>query len=368
MKIPYENLKLVNAPFCDEFKSQFNEVLASGWYILGKQVSQFEQAFAEYHQMKYCIGVASGLDALILSLMALELPPQSEILVAANAYVACVLSIIKAGHSPVLIEPDFQTGNIDVKRIEEKITSKTRAIMPVHSYGTPCEMESLEALAKKHNLSIIEDCAQAHGAKYFGQKVGVFGKMAAFSFYPTKNLGALGDAGAILTNDEMLADKLKAIRNYGSHIKYHNEYLGLNSRLDEVQAAFLNVKLKSLDKINAHKRSLAKIYDKHLDERYRRLQLNAGIESVYHIYPVLYEYRDALKQHLFEHGIGSEIHYPIPPYRQKALLSILGSEAYPLSDQWHDWILSLPISFCHTRDDILEVCDIMNKFDEGHLT
>lgn len=364
-KVEYENLGKLNHDFFQDYQTKFNNVMTSGWYILGKQVQEFEQSFAEYIGVKHCIGVASGLDALILALVALDLPPQSEVLVSANAYVACILAILKAGHTPVLVEPHPHHANIDVSKIEEKISPKTKAIMPVHLYGYPCEMEVITALAEKYALHIIEDCAQAHGAQYFGKKVGTFSSVSAFSFYPTKNLGALGDAGAALTNDDNLATKLRALRNYGSHIKYHNDYIGMNSRLDEVQAGFLNVKLPHLDKINEHKRKLATIYDKHLDERYQKPKHQNGYHGVYHIYNVYSTSRDVLREYLKEHGITTEVHYPIAPYKQKALLGLFNQNDFPISDRLHQTTLSLPISYFHTEEDVTYVCEIMNQFIQG---
>lgn len=366
--IEYENLAKLNAPFFDAYQSQFKKTMESGWYILGKEVQQFENSFAQYIGTQHAVGLASGLDALVLALMALELPPRSEVIVAANAYVACILSILNAGHIPVLVEPDVLTANIDVHKIEEKITAKTKVIMPVHLYGYPCDMEVISHLAQKYNLHIIEDCAQAHGATYFGKKIGTFSTISAFSFYPTKNLGALGDAGAVLTNDDALASKLKALRNYGSHIKYHNEYRGLNSRLDEVQAGFLNIKLPYLDKINQHKKMLAQVYNQYLAPEYRVLQYQNGSDSVYHIYAIFHPQRDALRVYLKDHGISTEVHYPIPSYRQKALLGLFDVNAYPISDQLHANTLSLPISYFHTIEDIQYVCQILNRFlREGNV-
>ncbi|MGD9592058.1 MAG: DegT/DnrJ/EryC1/StrS family aminotransferase, partial [Candidatus Berkiella sp.] len=307
-------------------------------------------------------GVASGLDALILALQALDLPQGSEVIVAANAYVASILSILKVGLTPILVEPNAMDGNIDTQLIEKAITARTKAIMPVHLYGHACDMEVITALAKKYHLYIIEDCAQAHGATYYGKKVGTFSTISAFSFYPTKNLGALGDAGAVLTNDEALANKLKALRNYGSHLKYYNDYLGTNSRLDEMQAGFLNVKLPHLDKINSYKRELALIYDKHLDKHYHKPKPQDVFYDVYHIYNVHHPKREELRAYLKEHGISTEVHYPIAPYKQKALQGMFNENAYKQSDWWHATTLSLPISYFHTTDDILYVCKIMNQF------
>jgi dTDP-4-amino-4,6-dideoxygalactose transaminase len=360
--VEYENLAKLNKPFFEAYRSAFDNILTSGWYILGKQVELFEQAFAEFNGSKHCIGVANGYDALILSLKTLELPKGSEVIVAANAYIACVLSILRADLVPVLVEPDPITANIDVTKIAAKITAKTKAIMPVHLYGYPCDMAAIAALANDYKLHIIEDCAQAHGAQYHGKMVGTFSSAAAFSFYPTKNLGALGDAGAILTDDDVLATRLRALRNYGSHIKYHNESIGYNSRLDEVQAGFLTVKLAALNKINDHKRMLAAVYDQYLDEQYQKPKHATGYYGVYHIYNVFCPERDQLRHYLKDHGIGTEVHYPIPPYRQKALQGIFDPELYPISDQLHATTLSLPISYFHTEDDIKYVCEIMNQF------
>jgi len=362
MNIAYENLGKVNKAFVADFESALRNVLQSGWYILGEQVTEFERAFAEYHGSRYCIGVANGYDALILALKALQLPEKSEVIVAANAYVACVLSILRAGLVPVLVEPDLATANIDPHKIEEKITSRTRVIMPVHLYGNPCDMTIIGQLAKQYNLQILEDCAQAHGAMWEGKKVGTFSSIAAFSFYPTKNLGALGDAGALLTDDKALADKLKMLRNYGSQIKYHNDCVGYNSRLDEMQAAFLRVKLPHLDAINAHKRALAAIYDTELTG-YARAKPQKGAHSVYHIYNIYAKNREALRDYLKQEGIGTEVHYPIAPYRQKALQNRWALN-YPLSDAFHETTLSLPLSYAHTPEEIKRICEVMNAYKE----
>lgn len=360
--VEYENLAKLNQTFFADYQNQFAKVMTSGWYILGKEVEQFEGKFAAYQETQHCIGVASGLDALVLALIALDLPAKSEVIVAANAYVACILSIIKAGHIPVLVEPSALHSNIDVEKIEAKITANTRVIMPVHLYGYPCDMHTISELAKKYNLHIIEDCAQAHGAAIKNKKMGQFSTISAFSFYPTKNLGALGDAGAVLTNDDSLAKKLRALRHYGSHIKYQNDYIGLNSRLDEIQASFLQVKLQKLDEINEHKRHLAKIYDTLLPNYYQKPQHHVDYYGVYHIYNIYCDRRDELREFLKQHGVITEIHYPIPPYRQKAFARMFDTEAYPVSDKLHSTTLSLPISYFHTPEDIQYVCDVMHQF------
>jgi len=359
--IEYENLKRVNEPFFEEYTEAFRRVMESGWYILGRTVEKFEEEFSAYLGTKYTIGVASGLDALILALDALDLPEGSEVIVPSNTYIATIMSIIRCGHKPVLVEPDIRTYTIDPSRIEEKITSRTRAIMVVHLYGKSCDMDPIMRLVKKYDLYLIEDCAQAHGAMYRGRKVGTFG-IGCFSFYPTKNLGCLGDGGAITTDDEKLAEKLRALRNYGSYKKYYNEYLGYNSRLDALQAALLSVKLKYLDAINDHKRRLARIYFDHLDAKFIKPLWHEDYYDVYHIFNIRTQQRDALKQYLLNHGVGTEIHYPVPPHKQKAMQGILSGE-FPISEEIHRTTLSLPISYFHTVDDIETVCEILNRWE-----
>lgn len=362
MNIDYENLQKLNAPFFEEYTKQFQEVLNSGWYILGKHVQQFEQEFAAYNNVKHTIGVASGLDAITLSLAAFNFEKGSEVIVPSNTYIATILSVLQNNLTPVLVEPDMATYNIDPKKIEAAITSKTKAILVVHLYGKSCEMQPILELCKKHNLKLIEDCAQAHGATYKGQKAGTFGDFGAFSFYPTKNLGALGDAGAVVCNDDELDKKIRRLRNYGSDIKYYNEVVGYNSRLDEMQAAFLSVKLKSLDKINEHKRNLAAIYLKNLKEDFIKPQVHPDYFDVYHIFNIRHEKRDELKNYLLEHNIKTEIHYPVSPSRQNALKGLLNNYDFPISEKIHQTTLSLPISYFHTTDDVNRVVEVMNKF------
>ena len=359
--IEYENLRKVNAPFSREFSRVFNETLESGWYILGSRVERFEQEFAAYCGASHCVGVASGLDALTLSLKAYDFAADSEVLVASNTYIATILAILQSGLKPVLVEPDLRTCNIDPARIEELISDRTVAIMAVHLYGKLCQMGPITEIARRRGLKVFEDCAQAHGARLQGQKAGSFGDCAAFSFYPTKNLGALGDAGAVVTNDAACAKRIRALRNYGSAQKYHNEMLGMNSRLDEIQAAFLSVKLPELDRTNRHKRKLAALYHRGLRDDYIKPCLDEGFFDVYHIYNIRTERRDELKGYLAEHGIMTEIHYPVPPHRQKALQGVIG-DSYPLADEVHSTTLSLPISVCHTEEDVARVITVMNSF------
>ncbi len=264
MMIEYENLANSNSAYFSELEAAASRVIRSGWYVLGQEVSAFEQEFAQYVGAKHCIGVANGLDALILSIEALNLPKGSDVLVASNTYIATILAILRAGHQPVLVEPVLETFNMDPALLPEALTSKTRAICVTHLFGKACRMDAIGAFAKAHGLKVIEDCAQSHGAKLAGKMTGTFGDAGCFSFYPTKNLGAVGDAGAIVTDDDELAERLRHLRNYGSKQKYVNEYVGINSRLDEIQAAMLRVKLHHLDEMTQHKRTLAKIYMENL--------------------------------------------------------------------------------------------------------
>lgn len=360
--IEYENLFKLNQSFLDEYQQQYKSVVESGWFILGKKVASFENEFAVYCKSNYCAGVANGLDALILSLKALELPVGKEVIVPSNTYIATILSILHCGLKPVLVEPDISTYNIDPLRIEEYITRNTVAIMVVHLYGKCCEMDKIQAIAKVHCLKIIEDCAQSHGAMHKNKKSGTFGDYAAFSFYPTKNLGALGDGGCVLCDDAGRIASIKRLRNYGSEKKYFNDVVGFNSRLDEMQAAFLSVKLKYLDVINAHKRKLASLYSANLKEDFIKPQAHKDYFDVFHIYNVRHEKRDELKAYLLKHQIGTEIHYPVAPHKQLAMRGILDSGRFPISEEIHETTLSLPISFFHTDDDILKVVEIMNKF------
>lgn len=360
--IEYENLSKVNASFFDEYKRVFNESLESGWYILGKRVEEFERQFSAYCGATYCVGVANGLDALILSLRAFDLEKGSEVIVPSNTYIATILAILHNDLRPVLVEPDIKTYNIDPGKIEEKITSKTRAILPVHLYGKVCSMDPILDIAQKYDLRVVEDCAQAHGASYKNIKAGNFGDINAFSFYPTKNLGALADAGAVTTGKEMYADKIRVLRNYGSRKKYYNELIGLNSRLDEIQAAFLSVKLMKMDAINEHKRRLASVYQKELKNDFIKPEMHPDHLDVFHIYNIRHPKRDALREHLLRNDIKTEIHYPVAPNKQKAMIGILDNLQTPIAEEIHNTTLSLPISYFHTIDDVNNVIEVMNKF------
>ena len=356
--IEYENLKKVNEKLFDKYQDNFDEFIKSGWYILGGQVFKFESEFAEFCNTNYCIGVASGLDALILAIDAFKFPKNSEIIVPSNTYIATILAIVRNGFKPILVEPDIRTYNIDAFKIEEKITKDTKAILVVHLYGKACEMDKISDIANKYNLKIIEDCAQAHGAKFKCQKVGSFG-VGCFSFYPTKNLGALGDAGAITCDNEEYRNKIKTLRNYGSNKKYYNDDLGYNSRLDEIQAGFLSIKLKILDDITNHKRELALIYLENLDDRFIKPTVDKDYFDVYHIFNIRHEKRDELKDYLLKNNIKTEIHYPLAPHKQKSMIDYIQGE-YPISEEIHNTTLSLPISYFHTKDDILKVVNLIN--------
>ncbi|RPI65760.1 MAG: DegT/DnrJ/EryC1/StrS family aminotransferase [Ignavibacteriales bacterium] len=359
--IEYENLGKVNKPFIEEYNKIFNETLQRGWFILGQNVENFEKEFAAYTGSKLCIGVASGLDALLLSLKVFEFKSGDEIIVPSNTYIATILSILHAGLKPVLVEPDITTYNIDPSLIEEKISSRTRAIMIVHLYGKSCNMDPILEICRKNNLRLIEDCAQSHGAKYKNKTTGTFGELGAFSFYPTKNLGALGDGGAVTTDDPVLAEKIRTLRNYGSKKKYYNEVVGYNSRLDEVQAGFLAVKLKKLNEINKHKNELASLYNKELKNDFIKPVTHPDYYDVFHIYNIRHPQRDKVREYLLINDIKTDVHYPVPPHKQAAMQGIIEGE-YPISEEIHKTTISLPVSYFHTKEDIHQVIEILNKF------
>ncbi|WP_257938860.1 aminotransferase, DegT/DnrJ/EryC1/StrS family [Campylobacter lari] len=359
--INFLDLHKINARFEDEIKDKINEVINSGWYILGKQCVNFETNFAKYCGVKHCIGVANGLDALRIIIKAYEFSKDDEIIVPANTYIASILAITDNLCKPVLIEPDINTYNINAKSIEEKITNKTKAIMVVHLYGQVCNMEPIYALAKKYNLKIIEDCAQAHGANFKGKKVGSLGDAAGFSFYPGKNLGALGDAGCITTNDDLLASKIRALANYGSHKKYENLYAGLNSRLDELQAGVLDIKLKHLDSDNQKRKEIADFYMKNIKNENIILP-KIDIDHVWHLFVIRTKFRDKLQKYLNENNIQTIIHYPIPPHKQECYKDF-NNLSLPITEQIHNEVLSLPISPVITQDEIKQVVEVINDWE-----
>ena len=361
MQIPYENLKASNMAFEAEISAAVDEVLKSGWYINGSAVTRFEENFAAYIGAKHFIGVGNGLDALTLSLRAMDYPQGSDILTASNSYIATALAIRAAGHNPVLVEPDVGSYNIDPTELAAAMTPSTKAIMLTHLYGKVADMTPILAFAAAHDIDVFEDSAQAHGAKYKGQSAGTFGTTGCFSFYPTKNLGAFGDGGGIATNDDARADKLRALRNYGSHQKYHNIYSGVNSRLDEVQAAILDVKLAHLDAITAHKQRLAELYFDRLPDAVTLPQRHADYVDVFHIFAIRTEKRDALRSHLADKGIATEVHYPVPPHKQPAMQDVFEGD-WPIATLLADTQISLPVSFGTTEDDAHQVCDAIGEF------
>lgn len=360
--IEYESLAKSNDRFMVELEAAAARVIRSGWYVLGQEVSAFEAEFAQYLGAKHCIGVANGLDALVLSIEALDLPKGSDILVASSTYIATILAIVRAGHRPVLVEPELATFNMDPARLPQAMTSNTRAICVTHLFGKTCRMDAIGAFASEHGLKVVEDCAQSHGARLGDQMTGTFGDAGCFSFYPTKNLGAVGDAGAVVTNDDALADRLRHTRNYGSKQKYVNRYVGVNSRLDELQAALLRVKLRQLDAMTTHKRALAEIYFASLPDWVAKPVRRPDEFDVFHIYGIRHPQRDALRQYLLGHGVKTEVHYPIAPHRQQAMEGIL-SGRYPVAEELSETELSLPISVGHQAADIEQVAHILGRFD-----
>lgn len=361
--LPFLDLKKVNIKYADELKEAANRVIDSGWYILGQEVDSFEKEYANYCGTKYCIGVSNGLDALKLILKALDIGPGDEVIVPSNTYIATLFAISEVGAIPILVEPDLNTYNIYPNSIESKITNETKAILVVHLYGRIAEMDFVLEIARKYNLKVIEDAAQAQGAIYKGKKAGNLGDAAGFSFYPGKNLGALGDAGAITTNDDNLSEKIRALRNYGSYVKYENLYRGYNHRLDEMQAAFLRVKLAYLDDENNIRRKIATQYLEGIDNELITLPKwpNDDKESVWHVFVVRSDVRDRLKKYLLENGIETLIHYPIAPHKQKAYSSI-SFEPYPITEKIHAEVLSLPISCVQTLEETQFIINVINNF------
>lgn len=365
--IPFLDLKRINEPHQLAIQKAIERVLASGWYILGREVGAFERQFADYCQARHCIGVANGLDALTLVLNAWNFPANSEVIVASNAYIASVLSITQAGLVPVFVEPDPNTYLLDPARIEIAITSRTKAILPVHLYGRCCDMDSINTLAKRYNVKVLEDAAQAHGATYLRRetggtysRAGNLGDAAGWSFYPSKNLGALGDAGAITTNDDELAEKLRALRNYGSTHKYVNDYIGRNSRLDELQAAVLSAKLPSLEQENARRRVLASRYIRGIENPNVMLPLANQLEQdAWHLFVIQHPQRDDFRAYLRERGIGTDIHYPIPPHHQQAYATF-AHLSLPIAEQLHRDVLSLPLNPTLTDEDVTYIIDTIN--------
>lgn len=347
-----------------EIRDAFERVYQRSWYIEGVEDENFEKAFAQYCTRKYCIGVGNGLDALMLALKAMDIGPGDEVIIPSNTYIATALAVTYVGADVIFVEPDIRTFNIDASKIEQAITKKTKAIMPVHLYGQPCDMEAIMEIAKKYHLYVIEDCAQAHGATYKGQKIGSFGNAAGFSFYPGKNLGALGDAGATVTDDEDLANRIRALGNYGSDYKYHHIYLGNNSRLDEMQAAFLAAKLPHLDKINEERRRIAQMYLEGIKNPEVVLPyVIEGAIPVWHIFGVRCQRRDALEKWLNENGIGTNKHYPIPMHLQECYKDLgYKNGDFPIAEEISKTELSLPLFYGMTDEQVTFVIEKINEF------
>lgn len=364
--IPFLDLKETNMPYQSEIEEAVLSVVRSGWYILGDQVKSFERAYAQYCGTANCIGVGNGLDAISLILKSYKelgvLKDGDEVLVPANTYIASILAVSSSGLVPVLVEPDINTYNIDPEKIGDKVTSRTKAILAVHLYGLVSPMNELKEIARKYNLKLIDDAAQAHGAAYYEQKVGSLCDATAFSFYPTKNLGALGDAGAVTTDDSELAAIVRALANYGTTSKYINKYKGENSRLDEIQAAVLAVKLKYLDKEVQARQNIASFYLRNIQNELIALPRVEQIEQhAFHLFVVRCHERDRLQQYLSDKGIRTEIHYPLPPHKQEAYKE-WNSLSYPVSEKIADQIISLPLRISLKNEEVIRICSALNEF------
>jgi dTDP-4-amino-4,6-dideoxygalactose transaminase len=367
--VPFLDLKAINARHRDEQLAAIARTFDSGWYILGSEVASFEKEFSEFNGVRHCVGVGNGLDAMTLAFRAWihqgTLQPGDEVIAPANTYIASILAISESGLRPILVEPDGDNYNIDPKQVESHISSKTKAILVVHLYGRAAPMKDIRELANRYDLKILEDVAQAHGAFESDCRVGSLGDAAAFSFYPGKNLGALGDGGALLTNDDALAGTVRALRNYGSHKKYHNLLKGVNSRLDEIQAALLRVKLRYLDGDNARRREIAERYVRQIVNKHVKLPglpVNQ-LSHVWHIFPVRCVKRDLLQEHLLNNEIQTVIHYPIPPHHQPAYAEFSDLKL-PITEKIHREILSLPMSPIMSDQQVARVIDAVNCFNE----
>lgn len=343
-QIPFLDLKATYLELKTELDQAYQRVMDSGWYLFGNELEAFENEFANYCEVQYCIGVGNGLDALHLILRAMNIGEGDEVIVPANTYIATWLAVSYAGAKPIPVEPDEETYNINPDLIEEAITEKTKAILPVHLYGQPAEMDKIKAIAKKYNLNVIEDASQSHGARHKGKRVGSLGDAAGFSFYPGKNLGAFADGGAVTTNDPKIAEKVRLLSNYGSKIKYQNEIKGFNSRLEELQAAFLRVKLRKLDEWNQRRQKIAEYYLENLSETNLQLPHFKEIcEPVWHLFVIRHPQRYQLQKYLTDSGIGTLIHYPIPPHLSKAYQEEYQGVSFPITETMAKEVLSLPI-------------------------
>lgn len=364
MNIPFVSFRPMERELDQDLRSAFERVLARSWYIRGAEDEAFEKAFAQYCGARYCVGVGNGLDALMLALKALDVGAGDEVIVPSNTYIATVLAVMYVGAKPIFVEPDIRTFNIDSARIEEVITPKTRVIMPVHLYGQACDMEPIMEIACKHGLKVVEDCAQAHGATYKGRKIGTFGDAAGFSFYPGKNLGALGDSGAVVTDNEELAERIRALGNYGSDYKYHHIYKGNNSRLDEMQAAFLAAKLPHLDRMNEARRRIAELYTKGIQNpKVVKPYVAPECVPVWHIYAIRCAERNELERYLSKKGIGTNKHYPIPIHLQECCRDLQIPEgSLPVAEEISRTELSLPMYYGMTDEEVQYVIDAVNAF------
>lgn len=364
MKVPFVSFLPMEKELNHEIRNAFSRVFEKSRYICGEEDANFEKEFAEFCHVKYCVGVGNGLDALMLAIKALGLSAGDEVIVPANTYIATALAVTYAGAKPVFVEPDIRTFNMDVSKIEQAITGKTRAIVPVHLYGQPCEMDEMIRIAEKYGLYVIEDCAQAHGAVYKGNRVGTFGDVAGFSFYPGKNLGALGDAGAVVSNREDIIQKVRALGNYGSDYKYHHICQGHNSRLDEMQAAFLSAKLPHLDKMNEERRRIAGIYlDRISNPEIILPYVPEEMMPVWHVFAIRCRKRDELEKYLQDKGIGTNKHYPIPIHLQECYRDLGYQKGdFPVAEEISRTELSLPMYYGMTDAEINYVIDAVNEF------
>ena len=364
--IPFLDLQTINAQYSEQLKEACARVIDSGWYLNGNELSEFEKEFSSYCGTKYCVGVANGLDALTLTLRAWKelgkLKNGDEVIVQANTYIATILAITENGLTPVLVEPDERSFNLSASNIEKAITDNTKVILPVHLYGQISPMSDITAIAKKYSLLVLEDCAQAHGAEIEGARVGSWGDAAAFSFYPGKNLGALGDAGAVTTNNQQLADTVRALGNYGSSIRYEHKFKGVNSRMDEIQAAMLSVKLKYLDNEIKARQLVAKKYLAGINNPLVELPVVDDESShVWHLFVIKTDQREKLSSYLLDNGIETLIHYPTAPHKQGAYKE-WENKVFPISEKLHEQVLSLPISPIMTNEQVEKIISVINKF------
>ena len=365
MQVPFVSFLPMEQELDSQLRAAFDRVFTRSWYIEGAEDAAFEKAFAEFCGVRGCVGVGNGLDALMLVLKAWDIGEGDEVIVPSNTYIATALAVTYVGAKPVFVEPDIRTFNIDPAKIEAAVSSRTKAIIPVHLYGQPCDMEPIMAMAKKHGLYVLEDCAQAHGAAYRGQKIGSFGDAAGFSFYPGKNLGALGDAGAVVSNDEALLEKVRALGNYGSDYKYHHIYKGNNSRLDEMQAAFLAAKLPHLERMNAQRRQIAQRYLEGIRNPEIILPyVREDVVPVWHIFGIRCHRRDELEKYLNERGIGTNKHYPIPMHLQECYRELGFHEGdFPIAEEISATQLSLPMYYGMTDEEVAYVVGAINRFE-----